>query len=167
MINLPASSADGYPSTSQGLTFTYDSQRGVWFPVRIMAAVDFYEQRAMLSEALALTTDVSANVVKISLPPGEWDVFGMVNFNAVAATVTLLSAGTHITSATLPTDGSEQYSGVALTTATIKLSIPLIRKRIKLTTYADIYLIAKATFSAGTVSAYGVLNARLVPPYEL
>jgi hypothetical protein len=115
-----------------------------------------------LGSAVSLTTATAANVTTISLTAGDWDVEANVNFNDAAATVTVTTAGISTTTATLPTDGSEAYSGVLLVTGTAKDSITLPRKRISISGTTTVYLVASQTFSLGTASAYGAITARRV-----
>lgn len=119
-----------------------------------------------VGSAVALTTATPANVTSISLTPGDWDVTGNVNLTAASATTAagaLQAGGISITSATLPTDGSEvQELSVALTTTSFKTSIPVSRKVINVNAVTTVYLVAEATFTAGTIGAYGVLTARRV-----
>lgn len=119
-----------------------------------------------VGSAVALTTATPANVTSISLTPGDWDVFANVNFSATSATTTagsLWAIGVNTTSATLPVDGSEvQMLQTALTTTTFKGGDGTSRKVINLTTTTTVYLVAEATFSAGTVGAYGSISARRI-----
>lgn len=112
--------------------------------------------------AVSLTTNATANVTSISLTAGDWDVDGIVNLNASAATVTAMSGGVTSTSATIPSDGSEGYSGVLLTIASAVDSITLPRKRISIASTTTVYLVGRSTFSAGTVAAFGSITARRV-----
>lgn len=111
----------------------------------------------------SLTNNTIANVAAlINLQPGDWDVFGNVNFTETSATVTARSAGISSTIATVPTDGSQVYLGTTTTTTTTNNSIVLPRKRFNISTQTTIYMTAQVAFSAGTVSAFGFLNARRV-----
>jgi hypothetical protein len=111
---------------------------------------------------VALTTATSANITSISLTAGDWDVEGNINFAGASATYTGASAGISTTSVTVPTDGTEVFSGAQFTvlTATDGVSVP--RKRINVTSTTTVYLIGRATFSAGTVGAYGSITARRI-----
>jgi len=115
-----------------------------------------------LGSAVGLTNVTPANITSISLTAGDWDVEGSVNFTMAAATFTQTEAGISSTSATLPSDGSEVYSGLQGTTLTLKDSITLPRKRVSLASTTTVYLVAQAAFSAGTVSGYGAITARRV-----
>ena len=112
--------------------------------------------------AVSLTTATTANVTSVSLTAGDWDVAGNVNFSASGATVTGAKAGLSSTSATVPSDGTECYSAAQLTTATATDTISVPRKRFSLSGTTTIYLPAQATFSAGSVGAFGSITARRV-----
>jgi len=113
-----------------------------------------------IGSAVSLTNNVATNVTSVVLTAGEWDVEGNVNLSASGATVTAMSAGGTSTSSTVPTDGSEVYDGQQSTTTTFKTSLAIPRKRISLSATTTIYMVAKVTFSAGTVAAFGAIIAR-------
>jgi hypothetical protein len=117
-----------------------------------------------LGSAIALTTATVSNVTSISLTAGDWDVRGNVNYSEGGVTVTEIVGGVTSTPATIPTDGSEVYSGagVGVIGLSAKDSVTLPSKRLSLSGTTTIYLVAKATFSVGTVSAYGSITARRV-----
>lgn len=112
--------------------------------------------------AVSLTTATSTDVTSISLTAGDWDVEANININYGSATTTAFSGAIHTTSATLPTDGSEVYSGLQLTTTTAVESVAVPRKRISLSSTTTVYLVARPTFSAGTAAAFGGITARRV-----
>jgi hypothetical protein len=112
--------------------------------------------------AVSLTTATPANVTSISLTAGDWDVRGNCNYNDSAATVTGTVGGLSSTSATLPTDGTEIYSGVQLVTASALDSVSLPSKRFSLSGTTTVYLVCQQTFSIGTASAFGSISARRV-----
>jgi len=76
--------------------------------------------------------------------------------------VTTRKASIFTTSATQASDGSEGNNGSKLTTTSSTDGITLPRKRLSLAATTTVYLVADSTFSAGTVSAYGVITARRV-----
>ncbi len=111
---------------------------------------------------VALTTATAANVASISLTAGDWDVSGNINFAATAATTTATEGGISSASATLPSDGTEVYSGVIGTLASGTDGVTLPRKRFSLSGTTTVYLVGQSTFSAGTVGAFGGITARRV-----
>jgi hypothetical protein len=112
--------------------------------------------------AVSLTTATAANVTSISLTAGDWDVSGNINYIATSATITETIGGISSTSATVPTGGSEVYSGLQCTTTTLKSGVTLQSNRFSLSGTTTVYLVAKTTFSAGTVTAFGKISARRV-----
>jgi len=127
---------------------------------------EFVGSKIAIGAAVGLTTATPANVTSISLTAGDWDVRGLVNYTAAAATVaagSLWVAGINTTTATIPVDGTEaQIGAFAITTTAFKTGSGLVEVHINVTTMTTIYLVAEATFSAGTVAAYGSIAARRV-----
>ncbi len=115
-----------------------------------------------VGSAVSLTTATPANVTSISLTAGDWDVEGNINFTETTATVTARSGGVTSTTATIPTDGSEVYNGSQTVVITSINSITSSRKRFSLSGTTTVYLVTSATFSAGTVAAFGSITARRV-----
>jgi hypothetical protein len=113
------------------------------------------------------TSGTPINVTSIALTAGDWDVEGQVTMVAAAASMaagSLQEAGINSTSITLPVDGSESYEPVqnAITTTSFKQTFNIARKIINSSSATTQYLVAVATFTAGTVSAYGNITARRV-----
>lgn len=112
--------------------------------------------------SVSLTTATAANVTSISVPAGTWFISGNINFSAATATVTGTSGGISSTTATLPTDGTEVYSGVQVTLLSETDSVTLPPKKFTLGSTTTIYLVGRSTFSAGAVSAFGQITAQQV-----
>jgi len=117
--------------------------------------------------ARSQTTATPANVTSIALTAGDWDLQGQVTYIATSVTSAagaLWEAGINTTTATLPTDGSEAYEPImnAVTTTTFKQTINISRKIVNSSAATTQYLAAEATFTAGTVTAYGSITARRV-----
>lgn len=110
--------------------------------------------------AQALTTNTPKNVTSISLTAGDWDVSGNINLNGNGLTSTGKIGGISTTSVTLPSDGSECYSGLQLVLTSATDSIMLPPKRISLASTTTVYLVAQATFFAGTCGVFGSITAR-------
>lgn len=111
---------------------------------------------------VAMSNDTVVAPLSISLTAGDWDVEGNIIIGASSATITAATAGITIVVATLPTDGSECYSGVRVTTTTVNIGITLPRKRISISTTTTCSIVAKLTFSAGSAQVYGAMTARRV-----
>ena len=117
--------------------------------------------------AVSLTTATPANVTSILLTAGDWDVEGSVTYVANTASAVVSSAwesGINTVTATLPTDGTEQFFGIAavIATTSFNTSLTIPRKIINVSTSTTAYLVAESTFTAGTVTAYGNITARRV-----
>lgn len=112
-----------------------------------------------VGSATSLTTATAKNVTSVSLTAGDWQVSGNCNFAAASATVTGAAGGISTTTATLPVDGTEVYSGVQVTVLSENDSVTLPPKRISLSGTTSTFLICRATFSAGTVTAFGSITA--------
>jgi hypothetical protein len=123
---------------------------------------EFVNSLVPIGSGIALTTATPTDVTSITLSAGDWDVEGCVNLDYTTGTFTIDEAGLSVTSATMPTDGSEAYLGYKANSTTISGSIPLTRKRVSLATPANVYLVVKSTFTVGSVIAYGQISARRV-----
>ena len=113
---------------------------------------------------VSLTTNVVANVTTLSLPAGEWDISSNVNFAATGVTATLASSfigSVGTTSGTATTNQQFLYP-VAGTLSNFNLSGAVPTVRFVFTSATTIYLVAGATFTAGSVTASGVIRARQV-----
>ncbi|MEF1435483.1 hypothetical protein QWU86_11715, partial [Neisseria gonorrhoeae] len=65
---------------------------------------EFISSSVVVGSAVALTTNVTANVTSITLTAGDWDVAGTVSINpARSTTIAAVIAGISNTTATLPT----------------------------------------------------------------
>lgn len=122
----------------------------------------FMSSLVAIGSAVSLSTTVASNITSLTLTAGDWDVSGSVNYTYSAATISQKTAGISGASATLPSDGSESYSGavVTLSTSSDGISIPKIRS--SSASPVTVYLVGRATFSAGTVAGFGSLFARRV-----
>jgi hypothetical protein len=117
-----------------------------------------------IGSAVSLTTATPANAIGITLSAGDWDVEASVNFSAVSATIVSSASyeiGLSIVSTTLPSDGSEIYLAAPILTATSAIfGGALPRKIFRPTGSSNVYVVVNATFTAGTVAAYGSITAR-------
>lgn len=107
-----------------------------------------------------MTSGTNKNVVSISLTAGDWDVSGFAGFAPSAATISNAEAGVSTTSVTLPGDQTEVFCTPPGTGVSGKFSCTTTAKRISLASTTTVYLVAVATFSAGTVAVFGGIKAR-------
>ena len=122
-----------------------------------------------VASAVSLTTATAANITSLTLPPGDWDISGKVDFTGGATTtVTYLQAGFSQVSVTIPTD----YAALATVGnlagtpfATVNYTQILPTYRVSISTSTTFYLVATAAFAVSTCSAYGIIQARLAKTY--
>lgn len=122
----------------------------------------FIDSQILSGAAVSLVTATPKNITSIALTAGDWDVEGIISFNGTTSTITALVADTGITTNTLTLDPLTNIQSPLTTTTTTAHSLPLTRKRVALSVTTTIYLVAQATFSAGTVAGYGSISARRV-----
>jgi hypothetical protein len=112
--------------------------------------------------AANLGTGSYTSISSVALGPGDWDISGIVNFNAAGATCSNLFAMWSTTANALDATpgriGSVAcYSGAAIAT---NPSATVFGRYNTAAASTTIYLTASASFSAGPVSAWGMISAR-------
>lgn len=110
---------------------------------------------------VTLTTATTGTITSLTLTPGDWDVEGNINYTYTGATVTS-GVASFSTTGTILTTGQQVYDGNQLTLGTTNDSLTLGRFRSNSTGTVTVYMLTNRTFSAGTVSAFGSMNARRV-----
>lgn len=105
------------------------------------------------SGSVALSNTAVANVASLSLGPGDWDVSGNVVFTASAGTHTLFGAGI---------GGLDTYSAASFPNGAINQAMSTAVSRQSSASAATVWLVARADFTAGTVTASGTIRARRV-----
>lgn len=108
------------------------------------------------------TSNTVYDIASIVLTAGDWDVTGNCVINGSSATITAAIASLNNASATIASDSTEVSSGVLTTALSETDSITLPPKRFSLSAGATIYMSAKVTKSAGTITGWGYLRARRV-----
>lgn len=111
---------------------------------------------------VTLTTATAKSVATRVLTPGDWEVEGVVDFDLAGATVTDWMQGLSSTADTLGAQDTYFKDPVLLTTETDIYPRPVPRQRFKVPegSTVTVQLVAKATFSVGTIKAFGTINAR-------
>ena len=113
--------------------------------------------------AVSLTTGTGANVTSISLTAGDWDVSGVTLFQTNAsATPTLLVGSANTTSATLGADETRNQQTSSGFPSNAQQGLPIPVQRISITANTTVYLVAYSAFTAGSVTAFGKIQARRV-----
>ena len=116
--------------------------------------------------SVALTSPTAADVTSISLTAGDWDVAGIVGFGGKSGTsvVEFVGANAGTTSGGISAalgiqvlmNGSTQLSTVADMTA----ALPVYRYSLASTT--TVYLVARASYTTGSIGAFGTISARRI-----
>lgn len=126
---------------------------------------DFLSNTVSSGSASSLTSGISANAgspaVSITLPAGDWDVWGVADFNPAATTsITNLTAGISTTSATFGGQDTFIANRMAanVPNGTIQVNTPITRIRSTGTTV--VYLVVVSAFTVSTLSAYGSIFAK-------
>lgn len=127
------------------------------------------KQTRAIGSALSLTSGIPTNITSITLPAGNWLICANINF--VGASATTIGANTFISSistlsATLSdADGGYTSTGQSQVIAAVSLtssgsSYGLVNPSYVLNTSGTtLYLVARAQFSAGAITAYGAIWA--------
>lgn len=114
-----------------------------------------------VGSAVALTDGVPSNVTTITLPPGDWDINGLVFFEAAGSTVTTTHQGALSISSTgfpsYPNSGGAGRINNPAAGGSPSLNLGPWRQALSATT--TIYLKASANFTVSTQSAFGYLRA--------
>lgn len=121
---------------------------------------EFVNSLVPTSSSISLTSGTAVNVTSISLTAGDWDVDGSVYFTGNGSTVSVtFIGGTNTTSATL--GSSYTFSDVPSSILNISdLSFTVPTNRYSLSSTTSIYLVARASFSAGVANVSGQIRAR-------
>ena len=103
--------------------------------------------------SVALSNTAVVNVASLSLGPGDWDVSGNVVFTASAGTHTLFGVGI---------GGLDTYTSASFPSGAINQAMSTAVSRQSSASAATVWLVARADFPSGTVTASGVIRARRV-----
>lgn len=117
--------------------------------------------------AVSLTTATNANVTSISLTAGDWDIWGVVFFTPGATTnITNLLGGWNTASATLllVPDKSNiiAFQSTGIVPGAVTSSSGAFQGRLNVSSTTTVFLIAQASFTVSTLSAFGGIQARRV-----
>lgn len=116
----------------------------------------------LLASATSLTTATAKTITSVTLTPGDWFVWAQSDYILTAATATNFTTGLSTTTNTL--GGQDTFKSIPLLTTLLSdtFSHGPSAARFTVATGATqvVYLIGKATFSAGTMTAYGTIWAQ-------
>lgn len=110
---------------------------------------------------ISLSNGVTANVTSLSLPPGDWDVFGVVDFNpAATTTVTVYEAGISTSSGAF--GGQDTFISTRVPSfapnGVWNLASPSVR--VRSTGGQSVYLVTVVLFGVSTLTTYGTIFAK-------
>lgn len=112
---------------------------------------------AVTGSVVALTSTVDSNLVSLNLTAGEWEVTGSTRYD-VSSSSTSMTFGISTVSGATPTSWYEVYQ--AQSTANGNTTVAQApSRRFSITSTTTIYMVGRATFSAGTVNALAYLRA--------
>lgn len=119
-----------------------------------------------VGSATSLVTATSKDVATVSLTAGDWDVTGVLDFLPGGTTsATLLLAGANSATNALGVDDTYASTvfptaGQVTTAGNYRMAIPT--QRVSLAATTTWRLIAQATFTLSTMTAYGTIRARRI-----
>lgn len=132
---------------------------------------EFVSGNVARASANSLVSAAAEDITSIALTDGDWEVRGMLCFVFVGTSTTEVLIALNTTSATVPALTTAASPTVPVrvdenrptTTVTGDTCISVPAARYSYTGASDtVYLVARSTFSAGTVSAYGFISARRI-----
>lgn len=114
--------------------------------------------------AVALTTATTADVTSLALTAGNWRISWACKFRGVGATCTQFSSGVNTSSATLAPTKADQCTEESIGSTAFAGSVNIKSHggscySLSVSAATTVYLSAQATFSAGTMSAFGHITA--------
>jgi hypothetical protein len=148
-------------------TFSYDAKGDTsgLDPTLASAKGEFSSQVLTSANAVVLTSGAANAFYVITLPAGDWDVRGQVNYKAAATTsITQIKQG--ISTSGSGFGGQDTYSldvfSAVIPTTSVDIGKPIRPQRLLLTTSTNVYLVAQATFTVAGLSVYGTIEARRI-----
>ena len=127
---------------------------------------EFLGSSVAVGSPISLSTATPANVTSISLSNGQWLVSWALDFILSGATGTQLEGGpgfnvtvpSQVPTATFLSGDTLVVSNAVFTTLTSTVQLVGMPQRTYWTTGGNLFLVAQATFTVGTVSVYGSLS---------
>lgn len=107
--------------------------------------------------AVSITTTVAKNITSMSIPAGDWDVWGSVGVNSTGA-ISVMYGGISTTTATLPDQSLQCFSdNVGSAAAYVTQAAP--QQIVNSSGSTTVYLVTNTT-GTGTLTAFGTVYAR-------
>jgi hypothetical protein len=123
---------------------------------------EFVTSTVTSGAAKVLISTSVINVTSIQLTGGDWDVTGQVDYIAGGgAVIQYMQQGSNTVSGALPSQ--DAFSSIVLGASVVTdPGNPIPLNRISVSTTTTTFLVTKASFTIGTLSAYGSIRARRV-----
>lgn len=123
---------------------------------------EFLSATLTTGSAITLANDIQANVITLSLPPGDWECGGVISFKFAASTsYTAVAYGLSTVSISLLSDTSTgRFATPAAVPGAMTITLPLPNVRFSLAVTTTIYLVGYSLFSVSTLTAFGHIRAR-------
>jgi len=125
---------------------------------------EFQQSVISAAGAVTLTASGAGNVYVVtskSLNPGDWEASGIVCFDSPTNTAFQTTrAGISTTSNTMPAFGAGGNSLIIVATNPADFGMTINPQRISISSTAAVYLLASASYTSGSPTAYGELNCR-------
>lgn len=122
------------------------------------AAGEIGEVLSNTTSNVSVTSAAAVNLASVTLTPGDWDVKGVARFDQTANGTTAVVACLNTSSATLaPFPDTTQINGLSAG-GNQQFSAPT--KRYSISANTTVYLVGICTFSTGTVTGRGFIEAR-------
>lgn len=115
------------------------------------------------ANALTLTSNTVASLASLTLTPGRWQVSGQVVFGGTSISATVLGASIADSASAFKAQDARYFSRMSIPISSLTgteldtRTIPGFA--VTVTADTPVYLNARATFSAGTLTAYGRIQA--------
>lgn len=159
-----APTAAAATNTTQVATTAYVQSQGGQLPATATndnAAAgklgEFASAQLLLASAMSLTNGTAANMLSLSLTAGDWEVYGNAVFNSTG-TVSNVQANFTTTSAGLLDEAFRMVMPIAAGLNVVAAPIPTQRFSLAATT--TVYAVVYGSFSTGTCTACGFMQAR-------
>lgn len=127
---------------------------------------DLITQDTVAAPGVALTSGAVANITSAALGAGTYLVWGVADFALSGLTASDFGAAISLASATFPTQagggglGPDPLANLPLSVSLLSTTVVLATPPtiITLAAAATVYLVARSTFSLGTLDAFGTLT---------
>lgn len=152
------------PAVQSTINYQDDTTQTIGVTNGLNAAAGFvgeYITATAAAAAVSLTSPTASNVTSIILTPGDWEVGGVVNYTPTGTTsITVLAQGASSATGALGAQDSFSLWATAANVVGVNIVTNLIPGvRFNVTVATTVFLVAKATFSASTLSAGGTIWA--------